>query len=266
MNFGLIPLITYKPTFKLMAVPIDLPESVDLRNKFPAVYDQGTLGSCTANAVVAAYQYLNKKHYGSRLFLYYNTRMLDKTINYDAGSTLTQTINAAKKYGICQDNNWAYSPSRFKIRPKIAAYTNARPFVIQESEPIMPTITQLKACLAEGYPFICGILVYSSFMSAEVRSTGRVPLPQSGEEIIGGHAIVCVGYNKDGWIMRNSWGPRWGDRGHFYLPYSYLIDEMACDFWKITKVYNPSDKKVVKKPTKLPNVPLKMQFIGGRLI
>jgi C1A family cysteine protease len=262
MNFGLIPLVTYKPTFKLMAIPIELPESVDLRSKFPPVYDQGNLGSCTANAVVGAYQYLNKKHYGSRLFLYYNTRLLDKTINYDAGSTLTQTINAAKRYGICPENNWVYNPPRFKRRPTTIAYNNAKKNVIQDSEPLMPTVTQLKACLAEGYPFICGIMVYSSFLSGDVKKTGKVPLPKPGEEILGGHAIVCVGYNQDGWIMRNSWGPKWGDNGYFYLPFSYLIDEMACDFWKITKVYMPPEKKVVPKRT--PVVPLKMQFVGGR--
>lgn len=261
MNFGLIPLITYKPTFKLMAVPEILPNSIDLRDKCPPIYDQGSLGSCTANAVVGAYQYLNKSLLGSRLFLYYNTRFLDKTLHYDAGSTITQTINAARRFGICPETNWKYIPSRFKSRPNINAYTAANKNKILEYEQIMPTISQLKACLAEGYPFICGILVYSSFMS---NKSGHVPLPKPGEEILGGHAVVCVGYNKDGWIMRNSWGTKWGDKGYFYLPFSYLIDEMACDFWKITKVFIPPTKKVVK-PIKKSVVPLKMQFIGGRL-
>jgi C1A family cysteine protease len=293
MNFGLIPLVSYKPAFKLMQIPLNLPESVDLRSKCPPVYDQGNLGSCTACSVVAAHQFLNKNHYGSRLFLYYNTRLLDKTIKFDAGSTLTQTINAGKKFGICPETNWRYIPTKFRNRPTSSSYSTGRKNMIFEAEPIMPTISQLKACLAEGYPFVCGILVYSSFLSGEVKKTGRVPMPKPGDEILGGHAIVCVGYNQEGWIMRNSWGPKWGDRGHFYLPFSYLIDEMAADFWKITKVQMPPVRKpivrkpvikkvvikkvvvkkvvvkrvIVKKPiVKKSVIPLKMQFIGGRLI
>jgi len=96
----------------------------------------------------------------------------------------------------------------------------------------------IKAALSSGYPVVVGINVYSSFEGGDVAQTGNVPLPQPGEQQLGAHAVVCVGYTYDRWIMRNSWGAQWGDQGYFYLPIQYLTDPNLCttDFWVITSV------------------------------
>jgi C1A family cysteine protease len=81
--------------------------------------------------------------------------------------------------------------------------------------------------------------VFSGLESEEVAQTGVVPMPEEDEKSLGGHAIVCVGYDdkKKVWIMRNSWGETWGDKGYFYLPQEYLTDaNIASDFWTIRKV------------------------------
>ena len=98
----------------------------------------------------------------------------------------------------------------------------------------------MKAALINGTPFVVGILVYSSFETPEVAKTGIVPLPKDTDQLLGGHAVVCVGFddNKQQFIMRNSWGTAWGDHGHFYLPYSYLSSStVTSDLWCLTKIH-----------------------------
>jgi C1A family cysteine protease len=98
----------------------------------------------------------------------------------------------------------------------------------------------MKACLASGYPFIFGFTVYDSFESDAVAKTGIVPMPSKTELVLGGHAVMAVGYDdsKKWFIVRNSWGEDWGDKGYFYIPYDYLTNKnLASDFWtiKLTK-------------------------------
>lgn len=216
-----------------------LPETIDLREKFPPVYDQGTLGSCTAQAGIAAYSYLSKRPPNpSRLFLYYNERMLDGDISYDAGSSLYQCVNALKEFGVCPEIMWPYELDKFTIKPPQQCYDKGKLSVVTEAKQLNQTIHEMKRCLASGSPFILGIMIYPSFISEEVTKTGNVPMPSEDEKIIGGHAIVCLGYDesKKVFIMRNSWSTNWGDNGHFYLPYDYLSDEnLATDCWVIRK-------------------------------
>ena len=95
---------------------------IDHRNKFKNIYDQGVLGSCTANALCYAFIFNDMLFNPSRLFLYYNERALDNNINFDAGSTLRQGINALKQYGVCDEKKWPYIINKFKIRPPTNAF------------------------------------------------------------------------------------------------------------------------------------------------
>lgn len=217
----------------------ELPDKVDLRDKMPAIYNQGSLGSCTGCAGCAAYEYLaNKPPNPSILFLYYNARMLDGRIEYDAGSSLYQCVKALEKFGVCPTRKWPYDISKFKIKPPQECYDNAKRNVITEYAQVKQSLRDMKGCLASGYPILIGIFIYPSFEQRSVSKTGVVPLPGKDEKIIGGHAVAIVGYDdeKKVFICRNSWGIEHGDKGHLYLPYDYIADErLATDLWTIKK-------------------------------
>jgi len=230
-----------------------LPYGIDLRNRINITYDQGNLGSCTANALCYSFIYNDPNYDPSRLFLYYNERVLDKDIPDDAGSTLTQGINALTKYGVCSEKSCPYIISNFTIKPSITAYKEGLLHTVISSARVLQTMDSLKGCLYYGLPFVVGILVYSSFESDVVTNTGYVPLPNvKTEQLLGGHAVICVGYNdvKKVWIMKNSWGSGWGDKGYFYLPYNYLLDStLSGDVWKIkqVKVLPNKIKKIINQ-------------------
>ena len=233
---------------------VSYPSIVDLRNKLPVVYDQGNLGSCTANALCYCFDFIDDTtFYPSRLYVYYNTRMLDKTINEDVGSTLTQGINALQRYGICSEKTWPYIINRFRLKPSSSAYIDGSKHKVLRANRVLQTMSSMKGCLNQKLPFVTGIMVYSSFESDVVTKTGYVPMPNpQKEQFLGGHAITCIGYNdvKKVWIMKNSWGVNWGDRGYFYLPYDYLLSTtLSGDLWQITQinVLSKSQKIMVNK-------------------
>jgi C1A family cysteine protease len=214
-----------------------LPLIIDLRNKFSKVYDQGSLGSCLACTFCAIIGYINPKINGSRLFLYYNERMFQNDISVDNGSSLPNGVLALKKYGICSESKWPYIIDNFSIRPSNICYKEALNYKFNKVFNINNTRKNMKKYLNSGYPFIVGIQIYSSFENDNVSQTGIVTMPDTtNETCLGGHAVVCCGYNEKSkmWIMRNSWGTNWGDKGYFYLPYSYLEnDNLTTDFWFI---------------------------------
>ena len=208
---------------------------VDLRNKFPPCYNQGNLGSCTANAIVGSYQYLNPSFMGSRLFQYYNERQIEGSVSTDSGATVSDSISAVKNYGLCRESEWNYNIQLFATKPPQPCYTNALSHRVKSAFSVEQTIRSMKGHLASGYPFIVGIAVYSSFESQQVANTGIVPMPTSNDLFLGGHCVVVCGYNQLYWIVRNSWGTNWGVNGYFYLPIAYLLNPNLCsDNWCIT--------------------------------
>jgi C1A family cysteine protease len=214
-------------------------KKVDLRKKFPPPFQQGELGSCTANAICGVITYDNPKFFGSRLFLYYNERLLENTTQEDAGAMLSDGIDTLKKHGICDEKDWKYDVSKFAVKPPEKCYQDALSHQALCVKNIENNITEMKNALGQGYPFVVGITIFESFEGDEVARTGMVSMPRTDEECYGGHAVVCVGYDDDKklWIMRNSWGTGWGDKGYFYLPYDYLLsDDLATDLWCITKM------------------------------
>lgn len=222
------------------AVPGVLPQAVDLRPSCSAVEDQGNLGSCTANALVGALEFLEKKKAAdpqdlSRLFIYYNERVIEGSVSTDSGAMLRDGIKTLAKQGVCSEKIWPYNVKRFAATPAARCYTDALDHQITSYHRIL-TLDEMLACLAEGFPFVFGFSVYESFESAETARTGVVTTPRPGERVIGGHAVMAVGYDDTAkrFIVRNSWGTKWGMKGYFSMPYEYLADRgLADDFWTI---------------------------------
>ncbi|MFN2451714.1 MAG: C1 family peptidase [Candidatus Dormibacteria bacterium] len=219
-----------------------LPASVDLRSACPPVYDQGQLGSCTANAIAGAVEFDELKSRSSqswtpsRLFIYYNERVLEGTTSTDSGAQLRDGIKVIAAAGVVPEAEWPYDISRFAERPPQPLYDEATRDRISSYARIPQMLVQLKTCLAEGFPFIFGFSVFASLETREVARTGVIPLPQPGDSMVGGHAVGCVGYDDAAqrFIIRNSWGTGWGEGGYGYMPYAYLIDAgLAADFWTV---------------------------------
>jgi len=225
-----------------------LPAKVDLRTKCPPVYDQGQLGSCTANALGGAFEFGQKKQkkkdfMPSRLFIYYNERVLNNSVNSDSGAFIRDGIKTLNKQGVCPEKEWTYdddnSPgAKFSKKPPAKCYTDATKNQITSYQRLVNTnLFQLQSCLSEGYPFVFGFTVYQSFMN--IGKDGMMPMPKTTESILGGHAVMAVGYDatKQVFIIRNSWGKSWAVKGYFYMPFSYITDaNKADDFWTIRMV------------------------------
>lgn len=223
-----------------------LPPKVDLRKHLTEVEEQ-VGNSCVANAFVGAYEYLAKRDLGesgnvSRLFVYYNSRSRDGGAYEDGGSKMYCAIDSLIEYGACCEDVWPNDETLICEEPDEAAYENAANFKIAEAEYIETDLTLWRHTLAEGYPIAFALNTFESFDEAN-RNRGRVPQPKRSDQVRdvhGWHAMLCVGYSdKDRmFIVRNSWGATWGDRGYCYIPYDYVIhsDYNAHDSWIIKAV------------------------------
>ena len=222
-----------------------LPPKVDLTKSCPPVFDQGELGSCTANAIAAALEFEQMKQQAkdvfvpSRLFIYYNERVIEGTVDEDAGAMIRDGIKSVAKQGAPHETLWPYTIAKFRTKPAPASYKDAARHQAVLYQRVTQDATQLKGCLASGYPFVFGFSVYESFESQDVTKSGNAPMPDPKEKLLGGHAVMAVGYD-DGpqrFIVRNSWGPKWGQAGYFTMPYAYLLDSnLSDDFWTIKLV------------------------------
>ena len=234
-----------------------LPTMVDLRSHCPPVYDQGQLGSCTANSIGGAIQFEQMKQgiknfVPSRLFIYYNERVLENTVNSDSGAQIRDGMKVVAKLGAPPETDWAYDITRYAEKPPAIAFTDAARNKVLSYQRVNRTLSQMKGCLASGYPFVFGFTVYDSFESAMVAHTGHATMPQPGESVAGGHAVLAVGYDdQNQWfIVRNSWAATWGIAGYFTLPYQYLLEpNLSDDFWTVRLVEAAAGKRppVAKK-------------------
>ena len=205
------------------------------------MYDQGQLGSCTANAIAAALEFDQTKEkqqvfMPSRLFIYYNERDMEGTVNEDSGAQIRDGIKSVAQQGDCPETLWPYEITKFAVKPPVQCYQQALKFKALQYQRLSQILNQLKGCLASGYPFVFGFTVYSSFESKQVAQTGHAPMPSPSEASVGGHAVMAVGYDdsQNWFIVRNSWGIGWGMQGYFTLPYAYLLERnLANDFWTI---------------------------------
>ena len=219
-----------------------LPPKKDLRSGCPPVYDQGQLGSCTANAISGAVQFEQKKQgvtvfAPSRLFIYYNERDMEGTINSDAGAQIRDGVKSVATLGVCPETEWPYDINKFADKPTPKSYTDAKKCEAVGYQRLdSSNLNQLKGCIAAGFPFIFGFTVYDAFESPEVAKTGVLNMPGPKEKVQGGHAVLAVGYDDSTqrFSVRNSWGKDWGIKGYFTIPYTYLITtNLADDFWTI---------------------------------
>lgn len=216
-----------------------LPSTVSLRDYMPRVYDQKTLGSCTANALAAAYEYdMNQRHRfePSRLFIYYNERNMEHTSGVDSGARIVDGISSLKTTGVCRETDWPYDCEKFAEKPPEFCYADALLHrALKEYK--VGGIESMKRSLCAGYPVVFGVMVYESFERA---SDGNVPMPDTDtEKLLGGHAILATGYNEysERIEFRNSWGEMWGMGGYGTLPYTYVENSKLCNsFWVIKAV------------------------------
>ncbi len=229
-----------------------LPKTSDLRPGCPPVYDQKNVGSCTANAIAAAFEFTQRKQMladfmPSRLFIYYNERVMEKTVNKDAGAQIRDGIKSVAKLGVPPEQVWPYSQKLavVKEKPKPAAYTDALQHKLIAYHRIYAPKSEdflnlMKSCLADGYPFVFGFNVYTAFEGSAIEKSGFLNLPdKSKEKPQGGHAVMAVGYDDmvNAVLVRNSWGPKWGMQGYFWMPYAYISDhKLSSDFWTIRGV------------------------------
>lgn len=220
------------------------PARVDLTPLMPPVLDQGNLGSCTANAIASALEFDRRKqgladYVPSRLMIYYLERELEGTINSDAGAEIRDGMKVMAKYGACKETLWPYVVSKFKTKPSKACYASALENQALIYERVALTQTAIESVVASGFPIVIGFAVYESFESNAVAKTGTVPMPKKNEQMLGGHCVLIVGYDRASKrvICRNSWGASWGSKGMFTLPYAYVTNSnLVDDFWVIRSV------------------------------
>jgi C1A family cysteine protease len=234
-----------------------LPPSADLRSGCPPVYNQGRIGSCTANAIAAAFEFDLKKQgltdfMPSRLFIYYNERAMEGHVQFDSGAQIRDGVKSVAKLGVCSEADWSYDDTpatsdggpfppgaRDGEKPSPQCYHDALNNRLTTYRRVIQNLDQMRGCLAAGDPFVFGFTVYESFESQEVAHSGVAPMPQPGEQVLGGHAVLAVGYDDSAqtFTVRNSWGADWGQAGYFTLPYAYLTTRgMSSDFWTMSIV------------------------------
>jgi C1A family cysteine protease len=243
-GYGWLPDLPDQRDFLLAAPVALLPSRVDLRPHCPPIYDQGELGSCTANAIGAAIQYDEVKQglpsiAPSRLFVYYNERAIEGTVSTDSGAMIRDGIKSVNKVGVCPESEWPYLILNYAKQPSHLCYLHAADTKAVQYQRVSRDLDHMRACLSSGYPFVFGFSVYASFESRAVALTGLVPMPKRNESLLGGHAVLAVGYDdaSDCFIVRNSWGTQWGIGGYFTMPYTYLTTRgLSSDYWTIRSV------------------------------
>lgn len=229
-----------------------MPDAYDIRNnklgrKFNCIYDQKEISSCSANAVCLAYEfYIQDLENMSRLFIYYNARLLDGKEDDDSGAQIYSVFKSLQPNytGICIDKKWEYNTKNVNVKPSQDAYTNAKSYNATFNY-IEQNLKALKKRLINNDPIVIGFCLYESF--CKIDPTGKVNIPNdSDDELIGGHALVACGYddnfvNNDhslgAFTLINSWGETWGNKGYCYMPYSLILDPDFCfEFWYIEDI------------------------------
>jgi C1A family cysteine protease len=238
---------------------LQLPVSVDLRGDCSPIENQLNLGSCTAQAAVGLLEYYERKASGthvdaSRLFVYKTTRNLLGWVG-DTGAYIRTTMGALVLLGAPPEGYWPYVIADFDEEPTAFVYSLADNYEAVSYYRLDPVgtspetlLSRIKAYIAAKLPSMFGFRVYSS--CAQASTTGKIPFPFVGDQTVGGHAVVAVGYDdnmkikhtavvaptyKGAFLIRNSWGTNWGDSGYGWLPYEYVLRGLAVDWWSLIK-------------------------------
>lgn len=227
-----------------------LPQQVSLANLCSKVENQGQVGSCTGNAIVGALEYLLRSGKSgdaiptatdlSRLFVYYNERLIEGTVGKDDGAYIRDGIKSLQRWGICDEKTWPYRVKNVLTKPTDVAYKQAQTRINKLFNTYMRvdhTQSAILNTLADGYPIVFGFTVYPEFMSDDVAKSGILPMPDGTQKPLGGHAVLMVGYDMATRcvLVRNSWGTKWGQNGYFWMPFDYVFHgDLAEDFWVVT--------------------------------
>lgn len=248
-----------KPLLSKLSLPkgSSLPGNADLRKWCSGIENQGGIGSCTSHAVAGVVEYFENKAFGkhieaSRLFLYKVTRNMLHSKG-DTGAFLKSAIGALVLFGVPPEEFCPYDESKFDVEPNAFCYAfaqNYRCISYFRHDPAgastKDVLTSIKKYVYSGIPSVFGFTVYSSMRQA---NDGFIPFPGKNESIMGGHAVVAVGYDDKmkiknpasgetstgALLIRNSWGEEWGESGYGWLPYEYVLQGLAMDFWSILK-------------------------------
>jgi len=227
-----------------LSAPVSLPSNFELDKQIP-IYDQLNIGSCTANSACACFRFETAQVQGdfrfepSRLFQYYNARLLQGWENEDSGAYIRDAFKAMNKYGLALEKTWPYKPSDFAVKPSSVAYTEGLENATVKYAAVNQNESEIKQTLISGAAVSFGFNVYDSFFGSWDSSTGVMPIPKKTEGLQGGHAVTIVGYDdsKKCFLIQNSWGTDWGLNGKFWMPYSFLLNANECDdFWCIQEV------------------------------
>jgi len=238
-------------TFKLWESSTKSPEpKIDLRNEYmPPIFDQGRLGSCTANGLAAAFSYqynveFKTQYIPSRLFIYYNERRIEGTVTTDSGAQISDGVKVLETIGTCSESSWPYIVSMFADKPHNWDYKYAKKQRVTKAAQVQPTVDDFRTALTQGHPVVFGFSVPATVENID--STGFMPPYDTSQQIMGGHCVCCVGYddnmirpmidrtvnNPPGYlIIRNSWGIAYADEGYFYMPYSFFTSGLISDCW-----------------------------------
>ncbi|NRF40115.1 C1 family peptidase [Pedobacter foliorum] len=232
--------------YKLPDRPVDSPRlatTVDLRPYAPPVYSQGGLNSCTANATAALLDFVRKKDglefmSPSRMFLYYNARLLNGNADKDEGSCFRDMLNSIYETGACSESMWDYNKDLLFVKPVDECYAVAANNKFQYYAYIAQRLEALKHCLDDGFPFLFALMVYWPLQNdIGLHETGFLTeTPERYRNHKGRHALCCVGYDdeKEAFLIRNSHGPDWCMEGHFWIKYKMMIDPVYCEaFWTL---------------------------------
>ena len=234
MKFGWIPDTPDHRDRKYgVSQPLSLPKELDLRKTvtFPEIWNQGHFNSCVWHAIPAAVevarQYAKQSIFmPSRMFGYYNTRKMENSEDSDPGCMIRNAIKSLAVDGCISESAWPYEEEYLFRQPPQMAYDLASKYQLLEYSRVNQDEASVKSALVDGFPIIFGFSVYENI--AKVKDT---LLPPQGS-CIGGHAVLCIGYDKDYFLIRNSWGEDWGDKGYFKMPYDYLLNpDLSDDLW-----------------------------------
>lgn len=245
-RYGWVPDLPDYRDLKLSAPAptVKLPAHADLAPTNPPIYNQDALGSCTANGIARCIQYAEGKEKlpwscPSRLFIYYNERFMEGTIDSDSGAQIRDGIKSLTQWGYAHEDMWPYDITKFTHQPPPNVFAAAKKNLVKQYARVVQSGRGIKSVLSSGFPVVFGFTVYESMESAAVANGGMLPMPSDNEPVVGGHCVVLVGYDdvKRLYKVANSWGAHWGDNGYFYMPYEYVESPgLAQDFWVINYV------------------------------
>lgn len=220
-----------------------LSPSVDLRESFTPVKDQGKMGACSSFALVGIFEFILKKNHQpdinlSEQFVYYNARKAESASQTDTGSSLSDVLKTMREQGVCLEQLFPYNPDNIAQEPPVEAYDDAQNRKIVHAKNVKRSLQDIKSAVYEGYPVAITLKIFDSFIPRK----GFIRIPSEQEiqnEKSGYHTMVVCGYNDEArfFVVRNSWGRRFGEKGYCYIPYGYFENEsLTCGACIITEI------------------------------